>query len=167
MSDLEGFDGLINSLEHLSKEIPGKQLTKTVKEAAGIVQRAIRSAAPEDTGQLKQGLILHKERSRTQGKVVYDVLPDPEKNALFQKPILNPVRSKTPYGYYPASQEYGFFTRRSDGGMTYTRPDGESVTIDKVPGKHYMRTGAEVAGEAAKAAIAKGVWDIIAKEIAD
>ena len=48
--------------------------------------------------------------------------------------------------------------------MTYIRPDGSQTTMYKVPGKHYMRTGAEVAGEYAKNAIAKSLLDDIAKK---
>ena len=127
-----------------------KELEGIVKLAALHVQGAIRSAAPEKTGTLKNGIILHKERKRYSGKIVYDVYIDPAKNAVFQKPIKHPVRSKSPYAYYPASQEYGFFSRRADGGMVYTRPTGEKIRMSHVPGKHYMRTGVEVAGEKAK-----------------
>lgn len=167
MKELIGFDELIGSMDRLVKELPEGYLPQAVKKGAAIVQRAIISAAPVDTNTLRGALILHKEKSRTRGKVTYDVYPDPKKNTIFQKPIKNPVRSKTPYGYYPASQEYGFFTRRSDGGMTYIRGDGETVKLDKVPGKHYMRTGAEIAGEAAKSEIGRSILDAIAKEFGD
>lgn len=164
MNDLEGFDELINGMEHLAKELPGTGLTKAVKKGAAILLNATKSAAPIRTGTLRSGLILHKERSRTPGKVVYDIYPDPQKNAIFQKTIKNPVRSKTPYGYYPASQEYGFFTRRPGGGMIYTRSDGQIANIDKVPGKHYMLKGAEVSGEAAKSTIAGSLLSDIERE---
>lgn len=133
------------------------ELNRIVRQASGPVKEAIRSAAPRKTGALADGIILHKERSRYAGKVVYDVYMDPKKNGIFQKPIMQPVRSKVPYAYYPASQEYGFFTRRSDGGMTYTRPDGSTANMSHVPGKHFMRSGVEVAGETAKNEIAGSV----------
>lgn len=160
MSEL---DELAMTFDNMAQALNSRALGKIVRTAAGPVQSAIRSAAPSKTGELKSGIILHKERSRTKGKVVFDIYMDPEKNAVFQKPIIHPVRSKGKYAYYPASQEYGFFTRRTDGGMTYTRPDGSSATINKVPGKHYMRTGAEVAGEAAMADIAGATLEAIEK----
>ena len=126
------------------------ELEKIVRHAAKSVQQAIMPAVPVRTGALKSGIILHKERSRHNGKVVYDIYMDPKMNRVFQKPIDSPVRSKIKYAYYPASQEYGFFSRRPDGGMTYTRPTGEKMKIDHVPGKHFMRTGVEVAGKAAE-----------------
>lgn len=151
MSD---FDALAKSFGNMANALSDKELAKIVKKGAEPVKTAIRSAAPSKTNTLKSGIILHKEKSRDKGKAVYDVYMDPNKNDVFQKPIVHPVRSKAPYAYYPASQEHGFFSRRSDGGMTYTRPDGSTTKINKVPGKHYMRTGVEVAGEAAKEEIA-------------
>lgn len=164
MKELEGFDSLITAFGNVAKDLPGKELTKAVKKGAPMVQKAIMTAAPKKTGTLRSGIILHRERKRQKGKVVYDIMMDPKKNALFQKPIANPVRSKSPYAYYPASQEYGFFSRRANGGMTYTRSDGDTVGMDKVPGKHFMRAGAEVAGMAAKNAIAGSLLESIEKE---
>lgn len=167
MDDLEGFDQLIQGLDHLAQKLPDESVRKAARKGASIVLPRIVSNAPSHTGALRSGLILHKERSRTPGKVVYDVYPDPKMNAIFQKPIVNPVRSKTPYGYYPASQEYGFFTRRPDGGMNYVNSAGQTVHMDKVPGKHYMRTGAEAASEAAKNAIIGSLLADIEKELED
>ena len=48
--------------------------------------------------------------------------------------------------------------------MTYVRSDGSEAALNKVPGKHYMRTGADVAGETAKNLIAQTLLDEIAKE---
>lgn len=154
MSGIREFDALAKTFESMEKALSNSELAKIVKPAVSPVLAAVKEAAPKDSGALADGIIDHKERSRYPGKVVYDVYMDPKKNNVFQKPIENPVRSKVPYAYYPASQEHGFFTRRSDGGMTYTRPDGSKANLDKVPGKHFMRTGAEVAGEAAKTEIA-------------
>lgn len=164
MNDLEGFDQLIRGLDQLAQQLPGESLVKAVKKGANIVLPQVINYAPEKTGTLRSGLILHKEKSTTKGKVVYDIYPDPKKNAIFQKPILQRVRSKTKYGYYPASQEYGFFTRRPGGGMEYVNSAGDTVHMDKVPGKHYMRTGAEVAGEMAKSAIVGSLLADIEKE---
>lgn len=141
---------LEKSFVDMEKALSGRNLTTIVKKAAGPLQSAIQSAAPRKSGTLVEGIILHKERSRGNGKTVYDVYMDPAKNAIFQKPIQHPVRSKSPYAYYPASKEYGFFSRRPGGGMIYTRADGTKAHMDKVPGKHFMRTGVEVQGEKAK-----------------
>lgn len=154
MSGIREFDDLAKTFGSMEKALSSGELAKIVKPGARSVLSAVVAAAPKDTGALAEGIIDHKERSRYSGKVVYDVYMDPKKNGIFQKPILQPIRSKIPYAYYPASQEHGFFTRRADGGMTYTRPDGSVGNMSKVPGKHFMRTGAEVAGEAAKSEIA-------------
>ena len=77
MKDLEGFDELARSFARQAKELPQKDLTKAVRKGASLVHSSIRSAAPEKSGDLRSGLILHKERSRSQGKAVYDVMPDP------------------------------------------------------------------------------------------
>ena len=120
-----------------------------MKTAAGKVHKEITHYVPVRTGDLKEGLIIHRERSRSSAKIVYDLMPDPQKNYIFQKPIVNPVLSTRPHGYYPASQEYGFFTRRPGGGMEYTRPvTGEIKKMDKVPGKYFMLGGAEASAKA-------------------
>ena len=164
MSGIRELDDLAKSLGNMTEVLPNRELGKIVKRGADMVLRATRSAAPMKTGQLRDGIVLHKEKSKHKGKAVYDVYMDPNKNDVFQKPIKNRVRSQRSYAYYPASQEHGFFSRRPDGGMTYTRPDGSVASINKVPGKHYMRTGAEVAGEAAKKEIVTGITDVIVKE---
>ena len=164
MKEMEGFEEFVRTCSGLAQNLQGPQLTRAVKQGAKLVQQAIKAAAPADTCELRDGLILVKEKTRARGKVVYQITPAREKNPIFQKPIKNPVRSKSAHAYYPASQEYGYFTRRPGGGMTYVRSDGSKATMDKVPGKHYMRTGADVAGETAKNLIAKTLLDEIAKE---
>lgn len=165
MKELEGFEELARSFGNLSRDIPQKDLGKAVKKGAVIVQSEIKKYAPKRYGDLRSGIILHKEKSRTKGKVGYDIMMDPDKNSIFQKPIMNPVRSTSPYAYYPASQEYGFFTRRPGGGMTYNRSDGSKVTMNKVPGKHYMLAGAETVSEVAKTAVGEEILEVIQKEL--
>lgn len=164
MKEVEGFEDFVRACNSLAKDLEGPELTRAVKQGARLVQRAIRSAAPVDSGDLRDGLVLVKEKTQSKGKVVYQVTPTREKNPIFQKVIKKPVRSTAKHAYYPASQEYGYFTRRPGGGMTYVRSDGSTTSMDKVPGKHYMRTGAEVAGGAAKNAIAKSLLDDISKK---
>lgn len=163
MKDVVGFEEFVRACNNIVGRLEGPQLSRAVKKGAKIVKRAIQAQAPVDTGELRDGLVTAKERNRVKGKAVYQVVPDPEKNAIFQKPIKNPVRSESRYAYYPASQEYGYFTRRPSGGMTYVKGDGGQITMDKVPGKHYMRTGAEVASTAAKETIAKSLLEEIEK----
>lgn len=160
---MNDFDELTKTLKDMGDALSDRELGKIVKEASHPVMEAARAAAPRKSGDLARGIILHKEKSRTRGKVVYDVYMDPKMNGVFQKPIQNPIRSRAPYAYYPASQEYGFFTRRPGGGMTYTRPDGSVAGISKVPGKHFLRTAADVAGETAKNEIASEAMSAIKK----
>lgn len=164
MKDVEGFEDFVRVCSSLASNLQGPELVRAVKKGAKVVQNAIQTQAPIDTSELREGLILVKERSRIRGRVVYQVTPAREKNSIFQKPIKNPVRSKSTHAYYPASQEYGYFTRRPGGGMTYVRSDGSKATMDKVPGKHYMRTGADVASETAKNLIAKTLLDDVTKK---
>lgn len=164
MDSLKDFDSFIRSCDRLAGQLEQKQLSAAVRKGAKLVQRAIASAAPEDSGDLKKGLILLKEQRHPKGKAVYQVTMDRQMNAVFQKPVRNPIRSKSKIAYYPASQEYGYFTRRPGGGMVYVKGDGSQATMNKVPGKYYMRTGADVVGEAAKNAIAKHILDEIAQE---
>ena len=165
MSGLKDFDDLARSFDNVAKQIPETNLPKAVRQGAKLVQGAIKSAAPKDKDTLRSGLILKKERSRNVTKIVYDVIPDPKLNSVFQKPIDFPVRSKTSKAYYPASQEYGFFTRRSDGGMTYHLSNGETMELDRVPGKYYMRSGAETTGNSAKKQIVSSILNDITKEL--
>lgn len=164
MDSLKGFENFIKCCDNLGDKLEGAELARAVKAGTNIVLNAIRAQAPVDSGELKEGIIPSKERSKTKGKVVYQVTFDAKKNAIFQKPIKTPVLSKSKKAYYPASQEYGYFTRRPGGGMIYVKGDGSQATMNKVPGKYYMRTGADVAGEAAKNAIAKHILDEIAQE---
>lgn len=183
MKEIVGFEEYVRVCNDIVKNLEGPELTRAVKKGGKIVQQAIKKEAPVDTSALRDGLILVKEKKKTEAKVVYQVTPDPKMNAVFQKPVKNPIRTTAKHAYYPASQEYGYFTRRPGGGMLYVRvlPCGASYAVrsggvkdynwqrgskaimNKVPGKHYMRTGADVASEAAKNAIAKSLLDDIAK----
>lgn len=165
MKELEGFEELAGSFRRIEDNLTDKNLRAITRKGGSQVLKAVKAAAPVGkTGLLRQGIILKPEKNRTPGKTGYDIMMDPELNDIFQKPIQNPQRSKSPYAYYPASQEYGFFTRRPGGGMVYTRSDGSTGKINKVPGKHYMLAGAEDVGESAKDTIIRGVEDLIEKE---
>ena len=105
----------------------------------------MKGAAPEKTGTLKRNIVTKTERSRTKGKKVRETTfrGGEESNALLQRPIKNPgvLGGSSQKAYYPASQEYGFLAKAPDGGVQY------------IPGKHYMRRGAETASEPAKKAM--------------
>ena len=123
--------------------VPKKVATKAAGKGATVVRRAIRRFVPVDTGALKRGIVRDGERTKFQGKKVYDLMFDPGMNDIFQKPIKNrgEFGGKKPWAYYPASMEYGFLTRSKGGGYDY------------VPGYHFMREAAEFNEDAAKQAM--------------
>jgi len=106
MFKVEGMKELEKSLKKLGK-VPQKHVTASAKKAMNISLKEARANAPYDTGALKKGIILTGERSRVKGKKVYRVVFDGTMNDVFQKP--NKDGKIT--GYYPISQEYGYFAR--------------------------------------------------------
>lgn len=124
---------LEGALQRIDK-LPQKVVTKAAGKGATAARKVIRAKVPVgETGQLKRGIIRGGERSKVKGKKVYDLMFDPAKNDIFQKPIKNPGEAggKSDHGYYPASMEFGFLTRSKGGGYSY------------VPGYHFMREGME------------------------
>lgn len=103
---VEGMDQLMRSLKRLG-QVPQKHITSSSRKAMNIVFKQSKASAPVDTGALKKGMKLKGERSRTKGKKVYQVVFDPAMNDIFQKK--NKEGKIT--GYYPVSQEYGFFAK--------------------------------------------------------
>ncbi|HRR51167.1 MAG TPA: HK97 gp10 family phage protein [Candidatus Cloacimonas sp.] len=103
---IEGMKELQKSLERLGK-VPQKHVTSSSKKGMNIVLKQSRATAPVDTGQLKKGMKLIGEKSKEKGKKVYRVVFDRKMNDLFQKK--NKDGKIT--GYYPISQEYGFFSK--------------------------------------------------------
>ncbi len=97
---------LQKSLERLGK-VPQKHVTSSSRKAMNIVLKESRATAPVDTGALKKGMKLKGERSRDKAKKVYQVIFDDKYNHIFQKK--NKEGKIT--GYYPVSQEYGFFAK--------------------------------------------------------
>ena len=130
---IKGFRGFVGVLGNMEK-VPQKCVNRAAGKGANIVRREIRSRAPVWTGDLKRGIVRNGERSRYKGKKVYDLMFDPAKNDIFQKPIKNRGEAggkKHDHAYYPASMEYGFLTRSKGGGYSY------------VPGFYFMRKSAE------------------------
>ena len=98
--------GLQRDLKKLGK-VPQKHVTASARKGMNIVLKDAKSSAPEDTGDLKKGMKLQGEKSRYKGKKVYKVVLDPAMNDVFQKKY---ARGEVT-GYYPISQEYGFFAK--------------------------------------------------------
>ena len=103
---IEGMKELEKALKKIG-DVPQKHVTSSARKAMNIVLKDSRANAPVDTGALKKGMKLKGERSRYKGKKVYQVIFDPAMNEIFQK--ANKEGKIT--GYYPVSQEYGFFAR--------------------------------------------------------
>lgn len=145
-TEIVGMRDLERAFRELGK-VPQTVATQSARAGARVALKAARDNAPEDTGNLKRGIIMRRERSRVKGKAVYDIMMDPAMNHVFVKISKAGKRS-----YYPASQEYGFLT--VDGGY--------------VPGYRYLRRAAdenerqiekkilEAAGKAVDKALRKG-----------
>ena len=103
---VEGMKELERSLKKLGK-VPQKHVTASAKKGMNISLKDSRANAPYDTGMLKKGIVLKGERSRYKGKKVYRVVFDRAMNDVFQKK--NKEGKVT--GYYPVSQEYGYFAK--------------------------------------------------------
>lgn len=104
---IDGMRGLERSLKKLG-DVPQKHVTSSSRKGMNIILKDSKANAPVgDTGMLKKGMKLAGERSKHKGKKVYRIVFDRKYNEIFQKP--NKEGKIT--GYYPISQEYGFFAR--------------------------------------------------------
>ena len=103
---VEGMKELERSLDKLGK-VPQKHVTSASKKGMNIVLKQSRANAPVDTGMLKKGIKLVGERAKVKGKKIYRIVFDRNMNDVFQKK--NKEGKVT--GYYPVSQEYGFFAK--------------------------------------------------------
>lgn len=139
MSKIDGMEELEKTIKALGM-LPQKCVTKAARKGANIALKSARLRAPVDEGNLKKAIVLKGERSRVRGKKVFQVTIDKKKNDLFVS-----ISKEGKRAYYPASQEYGFFTR--DGGY--------------IPGYRYMRGSIE---ENSKA-IEKEVVTVLSQEI--
>lgn len=104
--ELDGMHELERTLNKLEK-IPQSAVTKAAKAGMKITLNDAKSNAPVDTGQLKKGIKLKAERSKVKPKKVYRVVFDEKMNHVFQKKD----KDGKVIGYYPISQEYGYFAR--------------------------------------------------------
>lgn len=103
---IEGMKELQKSIKQLG-EVPQKAVTPAARKGMNIALKSAKGNAPDDLGYLKKGIKLVGERSKHKGKKVYRIAFDPSMNDVFQKK--NEAGKVT--GYYPISQEYGFFAR--------------------------------------------------------
>lgn len=140
--DFSDFRKFAKQLEDLER-LPQKCVTTAARKAARMLRSSIKQSpkTPEDTGNLKKGLIVVPEKSRIKGKKVYQIVFDRSMNDVFQKKNAAGKVS----GYYPSSQEYGFFTR-----------DGRYI-----PGYHFMQDTTEKQSTSAE----KMVFDVLSKEL--
>jgi len=136
---IEGMKELQKSLDRLGK-VPQKHVTAAARKGVNVVLKGAKTSAPVDTGDLKRGMKLSGEKSRYKGKKVYRIIFDPAMNDVFQKE--NAEGEVT--GYYPISQEYGFFARNGryipgyrfiHDSMTGNAKQMERVIVDEMKGK--------------------------------
>lgn len=125
---MSGFidDSDLRRLEQTMKQmgkVPQKCVTKAARKGGNALIRAVRRNAPVDTGALKKGLKLKGEKHRKKGKKAYQVTFSADDNDVFQKKNADGEIT----GYYPVSQEYGFFAKNGR----------------YIPGYRYMRNAAE------------------------
>ena len=119
---IEGMKELERSFKKLG-QVPQKCVTPAARKGMNIALRSSQKNAPEDTGALKGGMKLIGEKARVKAKKVYQVVFDRKKNNIFQKQ--NKEGQVT--GYYPSSQEYGFFAKNGR----------------YIPGVHFMKRAME------------------------
>lgn len=103
---VEGMKELEKSLKKLGK-VPQKHVTSSAKKGMNISLKEAKANALYDTGDLKKGIKLAGERSVVKGKKVYRIVFDRAMNDVFQK---KNAEGKV-IGYYPVSQEYGYFAK--------------------------------------------------------
>lgn len=101
--EIEGMKELEELIRKLG-ELPQKCVTKAAKKGIQIAKSdAKRGRWVDQTGYLRKAIKEKAEKTRTKGKKVYDLRPDPAYNDVFVKTSKEGKRS-----YYPASVEYGF-----------------------------------------------------------
>jgi hypothetical protein len=103
---IEGMKELEKAIKKLG-QVPQKAVTPAARKGMNIAIKDARIKAPVDTGEIKDGMKLIGEKAKGKGKKVYRIVFDRAKNNVFQKK--NEEGKVT--GYYPVSQEYGFFAR--------------------------------------------------------
>jgi len=122
MEAIVGLHKLEQTLKQLEK-VPQRIVTKSSRKGASVVYKQAKKDAPVDQGNLKKGIKIVAEKTRTKGKKVYQITMNRQMNNVFVKQSSTGKRA-----YYPASQEYGFFTKngRYIPGFNYLRGSNAS-----------------------------------------
>lgn len=162
--EMENIDKLAESIRKIGG-VPKKYVTQASKKAmTPVLKKAIKDA-PEDTGALKEGIIMVGEKSRLTSKKVYRIVFDKSMNHIFQKKAkyathtvtyhgwsrrVKDVRQEANTSYYPISQEYGYFKKNGE----------------KVKGKFFVGNAFEEKASGVEATIIKEVKRKIDQQIA-
>ena len=125
--DVKGMTKMIKALEAMQVDVQ-PAIDKAARKGIQPVKKAIKAAAPvapKNGGTLQAAIRQKKERTKYQGKRVYEVTftGGANRNSKLQRAIKRPgiYGGKSDHAYYPASQEYGFLTRAKDGrNVVYT-----------------------------------------------
>lgn len=136
---IEGMEELQKTINKLGK-LPQKCVTIAARKGANIALKSAKQNAPVDSGNLRKGLVQKSEKTKTKAKKVYQVTFNAAMNDVFAKESKSGKR-----GYYPASQEYGFFARNGR----------------YIPGFHYMKKSLEENNTK----IEREIVDVLSKEI--
>lgn len=140
---VEGMEKLTRNLKRLG-DVPQKHVTASVKKAMRLPLSQAKEDAPYLTGDLEKSLILKGEKSMFKGKKIYRIVFDDTMNEQFQ--YKRTVKGKTKVtGYYPVSQEYGWF----------------AVNGRYIPGQKFVRGAME--DNAGK--VKKVIVDLMGKKI--
>lgn len=137
---VDGVKEIEKKLKKIGK-VPQKYVTKASKSGMNIALKGAKNGDWLDqTGEMRRGMKLVGEKSKTKGKKVYRVVFDRSKNDIFQK-----TSKSGKIAYYPASQNYGFYTKNGR----------------YIPGFHFMEKGITENGPA----ITKKIISIMEKEL--
>lgn len=102
---IEGMKELQKSLKKLGT-VPQKAVTPAARKGMNVALKSAEANAPVDVGNLRLGMKLIGEKAKP-GKKVYRLVFDERFNKFFQKKNADGKIT----GYYPISQEYGYFAR--------------------------------------------------------
>ena len=148
--EVKGIESRIEAFNKIGKS-PQQALRKAATTAGNTLKSQVSSNIPAapGSGVYQKSLVKKVERHRARGKGGVAILPSASKRAYVKlgRTAKNPgkyggrpstdAEGKARY-YYPASLEYGWLTGDGNGGVKH------------IPGKHYMRNGAEMASESVK-----------------
>ena len=98
---------IVRDLERLGK-MPQVGANRAARSGMKIAFDDAKRRAPLDTGLLKRGLIMRKEKTTKKGKSVYWIGPTRALNGDGKNGFVKDYAGGTKRAYYPASQEWGF-----------------------------------------------------------